>query len=239
MTGPACGNNPNYRMSDGDRQAVDSFRAYLTARATLNRVRTVLETEAVVGRTALEYRGLIAAALMADETAATETPAADLPARLEAALTERYTELRNPFAEMRRHEQGPDGWPASRPVGPHHVAETLRELLREQQPAIEQPFVPPVHYRRDDGVDCCVHAIPVGPDSCRACRELADAEAAAGAQQAETERCAHCNHPMGDHDGRADHRAKYPPHVAEEPWCHACNAPCDYAAGARQDGAQP
>ncbi|MFE1587003.1 hypothetical protein ACFW6Q_15075 [Streptomyces sp. NPDC058737] len=35
MTGPACGNNPNYRMSDGDRQAVDSFRAYLTARGAL------------------------------------------------------------------------------------------------------------------------------------------------------------------------------------------------------------
>ncbi|MET7321483.1 hypothetical protein [Streptomyces sp. NPDC005549] len=67
MTGPACGNNPNYRMSDGDRQAVDSFRAYLTARGALQRIRSVLETEAVVGRTALEYRGLIADALMTDE----------------------------------------------------------------------------------------------------------------------------------------------------------------------------
>lgn len=65
----------------------------------------------------------------ADETATSETQAADLPARLEAVLTERYTELGNPFAEMRRQEQGPDGWPASHPVGPHHVAETLRELL--------------------------------------------------------------------------------------------------------------
>jgi hypothetical protein len=35
MTGPACGNNPNYRMSDGDRRVVDSFRAYLTARGAL------------------------------------------------------------------------------------------------------------------------------------------------------------------------------------------------------------
>ncbi|MFE0808178.1 hypothetical protein ACFW34_11930 [Streptomyces sp. NPDC058848] len=75
MTGPACGNNPHFQMSDGDRQAVDSFRAYLTARAALQRIRTVLETEAVVGRTALEYRGLITAALMADETATTETQA--------------------------------------------------------------------------------------------------------------------------------------------------------------------
>ncbi|MEV3857768.1 hypothetical protein AB0J38_26010 [Streptomyces sp. NPDC050095] len=32
-TGPPCGNNPNYRMSDGDRTAVEEFRAYLTARA--------------------------------------------------------------------------------------------------------------------------------------------------------------------------------------------------------------
>lgn len=40
----------------------------------------------------------------------------------------------------------------------------------------EEPFVPPAHYRRDDDVDCCVHAIPVGPDSCPACRELADEE---------------------------------------------------------------
>ncbi len=38
----------------------------------------------------------------------------------------------------------------------------------------EAPFTPPAHYRRDDGVDCCVHMIPVGPDSCRACRELHD-----------------------------------------------------------------
>ncbi|MFE2965543.1 hypothetical protein ACFXKC_18055 [Streptomyces sp. NPDC059340] len=53
----------------------------------------------------------------------------DLPARLEAVLTERFTELGNPFSAMRRHEKGPDGWPASHPVGPHQVAEVLRELL--------------------------------------------------------------------------------------------------------------
>lgn len=65
---------------------------------------------------------------------------AELPDRLEAALTERFTALGNPFSEMRRHEQGPDGWPASRPVGPHHVAEVLRELMAEHQPAVgEQP----------------------------------------------------------------------------------------------------
>lgn len=44
-----------------------------------------------------------------------------------------------------------------------------------QRAAVEaKPFIPPAHYRRDDGVDCCVHTIPVGPDSCPACRDLAD-----------------------------------------------------------------
>jgi hypothetical protein len=217
-TGPACGNNPNYRMSDGDRQAVEDFKAYLANRAAVERVRTVLETEAVVGRSALEYRGLIASALMADEAQPAETTEpdetdeqradreeterdhaagnhqycgvtceaefpsdmlrntilyraipgsktmlaelerraaaeaatdVDLPARLEAALTERYTELGNPFSRMRRQEQGPDGWPAEHPVGPHHVAEVLRELLADEtQPA------QPQH-------DVTVHAIPV------------------------------------------------------------------------------
>ncbi|MFJ1964869.1 hypothetical protein [Streptomyces massasporeus] len=34
-TGPACGNNPNFPMSDGDRQAVADFKAYLAERAEL------------------------------------------------------------------------------------------------------------------------------------------------------------------------------------------------------------
>ncbi|MFD5709518.1 hypothetical protein ACFWHW_03835 [Streptomyces pharetrae] len=59
----------------------------------------------------------------------------DLPARLEAVLTERYTELGNPFSRMHRQEKGPDGWPAERPVGPHHVAEALRELMADEQAA--------------------------------------------------------------------------------------------------------
>lgn len=59
----------------------------------------------------------------------TNPQTAELAARLEAVLTERFTELGNPFSEMRRQEKGPDGWPASHPVGPHHVAEVLRELL--------------------------------------------------------------------------------------------------------------
>jgi hypothetical protein len=42
-------------------------------RAALDRVRAVLETEAVVGRSALEYRGLITSALMADGAQQPET----------------------------------------------------------------------------------------------------------------------------------------------------------------------
>ncbi|WP_432140155.1 hypothetical protein [Streptomyces sp. bgisy154] len=82
----------------------------------------------------------------------------------------------------------------------------LRRLADETQPTTEtRPFVPPAHYRRDDGVDCCVHAIPVGPDSCDKCRELADDEAhaaeeqpAAGARQDGAQPtphlCPHCGH---------------------------------------------
>jgi hypothetical protein len=52
-------------------------------------------------------------------------------------------------------------------------ADLLRRVADETQPA-ETSFVPPTYYRRDDDVDCCVHAVPVGPDSCPACRELAN-----------------------------------------------------------------
>ncbi|MFF1444152.1 hypothetical protein [Streptomyces sp. NPDC058295] len=63
----------------------------------------------------------------------------------------------------------------------------------------------------------------------------------AGVAQSEPEpptpRCAHCRHPKGDHDGRADHRERYSPLVAGDPWCHACDAGCDYTpavGGAQQ-----
>ncbi|KJK40250.1 hypothetical protein UK15_07830 [Streptomyces variegatus] len=34
-TGPACGNNPHHPLTDGDRQAVADFKAYLADRAAL------------------------------------------------------------------------------------------------------------------------------------------------------------------------------------------------------------
>ncbi len=52
------------------RELADALAVLLpptTDRTALERVRAVLETEAVVGRSALEYRGLITSALMADE----------------------------------------------------------------------------------------------------------------------------------------------------------------------------
>lgn len=35
-------------------------------------------------------------------------------------------------------------------------------------------FIPPTHYERSDGTLTCVHKIPIGPDSCWDCRDLAE-----------------------------------------------------------------
>jgi len=78
--------DPTSLFDNADREALAELRAYLLGRpqpdpstgsaAALRRVRAVLEMEAVVGRTALEYRGLILAALTADDAqqAAQPTP---------------------------------------------------------------------------------------------------------------------------------------------------------------------
>ncbi|MFF7879142.1 hypothetical protein ACFZDM_33515 [Streptomyces californicus] len=81
-------------------------------------------------------RQLLGTSTGEDTAAAPPAPAArpDLPDRLKAVLTERFTARGNPFSEMRRQEKGADGWPASHPVGPHGVAEVLRELLADEQP---------------------------------------------------------------------------------------------------------
>jgi hypothetical protein len=96
----------------------------------------------------------------------------DLPARLEATLTERFTELGNPFSAMRRQEKGPDGWPASHPVGPSHVADVLRELLAAV-PAAASPAP----------ADRCPHGCDVSTCPCLAC----EADRAAAVSQPETE----------------------------------------------------
>lgn len=56
-------------VADAEQPAVPAGQAPATDQAAVGRVRAVLETEAVVGRSALEYRGLIVSALMADESA--------------------------------------------------------------------------------------------------------------------------------------------------------------------------
>jgi hypothetical protein len=105
----------------------------------------------------------------------TTNPQADLPARLEAVLTERFTELGNPFSEMRRHEEGPDGWPASHPVGPHQVAEVLRELLAAASVSASAPTNQAALQRTsaairgfdfsDYGMDDVSYALETDPDS--------------------------------------------------------------------------
>jgi len=69
------------------------------------------------------------------------------------------------------------------------AAELRRVDGEAQQPetGAPTPFTPPAHYRRDDGVDCCVHTIPIGPDSCPHCRELHDDEQPAAVSQPDGE----------------------------------------------------
>lgn len=117
----------------------------------------------------------------------TETP--DLPARLEAVLTERFTELGNPHSRMRIKEEGPDGWPATWEVSPSNVADVLRELLTPapassraavEEPATEpRPVKPTVGYSGMGRVWClrCTHPanenVPVNVDDLRPYEECA------------------------------------------------------------------
>ena len=80
-TGPRCGNDPRAQLTDGDRQAVDSFRAYLTDRAA-DRAAILREVEQHVRELARAtfqpyYRSAYATladdiSRLADETPATE-----------------------------------------------------------------------------------------------------------------------------------------------------------------------
>lgn len=88
-----------------------------------------------------------------------------LPEALKSVLTKRFTELGNPYSEMRRHEQGPDGWPSSHPVGPNKVAEVLRELITRTaagaQPVCAECGHPNDAHREGDD--------PVTPGICGMC----------------------------------------------------------------------
>jgi len=159
QTGPRCGNNPNFRMSDGDQKAVNDFKARLALQAAAKPY--IADAVWVDGDPLMEViavtlwehcvrddkdmplavcddpRTIAAfAAAVVRAYAVVQEPATELPDRLAAALTARFTELGNPFSRMVVHEQGPDGWPVTHPVGPNRVAEVLRELMAEQ-PAVE------------------------------------------------------------------------------------------------------
>ncbi|MFF3928211.1 hypothetical protein [Streptomyces hirsutus] len=60
-------------------------------------------------------------------------------------------------------------------------------------------------------------------------------ETRAGEPIPSSPRCDTCNHPKRDHDGHADHRARFSQLVAGDPWCHACNVGCDYVAVSKQE----
>ncbi|WP_328721766.1 hypothetical protein OHT52_21245 [Streptomyces sp. NBC_00247] len=85
------------------------------------------------------------------------TTQTDLPDRLCAVLTERYTALGNPGSEMRYQERGPDGWPASHPVGPNLVADALRELLADGAPQNAPTAAPTVTTYLSTPCDACRH----------------------------------------------------------------------------------
>ncbi|RSN50510.1 hypothetical protein DMH12_24830 [Streptomyces sp. WAC 04229] len=162
---------------------------------------------------------------------------AGMPASVSAAVTGEWTRFGRPAdGQVTVHfAGGPDGWPG-----------WLAEEARLHDPAAVLPATTdqtagPAALRgaADFFERTLEHSLDPGSDPryCTAVRDvvLGLRRKADETQPAETERCAHCTHPKGDHDGRADHRANHSPLVAGDPWCHACNAPCDHTAvGARQ-----
>lgn len=63
-----------------------------------------------------------------------------------------------------------------------------------------------------------------------------DGETQQSEPKPDTPRCTHCAHPKGDHSDRKDHTPSRI--VPRRPWCHACNATCDYDDQAAAGGAQ-
>jgi len=128
---------------------------------------------------------------------ATDATAPSAPAGRAAILREAADELAAPYEAESGYDRG-RAWV---------VAELRRMADEAQQPEVRKacgcgqdgceycdvdddaaasqqaetqaaPFYPPAHYRGRDGTAYCVHAIPVGPDSCRECRALAEQPAA-------------------------------------------------------------
>jgi hypothetical protein len=168
-----------------------------TDRAALERVRAVLETEAVVGRSALEYRGLIASALMATEE--------QQPSRCPHGCDVSRCPCLACEADDDVAQQPTDESPTDRATVLQQAADELDRYVGLQS----SEAAPEVYGARF---------------VIRELRRIANEPA-----QDEAKRCAQCSHPKRDHDGRADHRERHSPVVAGDPWCHACNAACDYA----------
>lgn len=80
MTGPACGNNPHHKLTDGDRRAVEDFKAYLADRAAL-RDRIAEATWAQYSDAEPSRTGLI----MANPHAVADAVLAVLPATVDRA----------------------------------------------------------------------------------------------------------------------------------------------------------
>lgn len=72
---PQCSDRAAVDVDELRRIRYENLRRAERAEAAMERVRSVLESEAVVGRSALDYRGLIASALMAGEAQQPETQA--------------------------------------------------------------------------------------------------------------------------------------------------------------------
>lgn len=111
------------------------------AEAAVERVRAVLETEAVVGRSALDYRGLIASALMAVEAhdtgtqqqPDTEAPEADRPTVLREIATTLDQLAETDVIRKRR----------SLATARRLLAVELRRMADEPAPVAQQPAGPP------------------------------------------------------------------------------------------------
>jgi hypothetical protein len=118
---------------------------------------------------------------------------------------------------------GPD---CSYAIGGEDVARELRRMAAEAQ----QPACP--GYETTPNRCTC---------DCEGCKHHCAAHQAVETQQSEprpdTPRCAHCTHPKGDHSDRKDHTPS--PTVPRRPWCHACNATCDYDEQPAGEAQQP
>ncbi|MFF5842157.1 hypothetical protein ACFY74_11890 [Streptomyces massasporeus] len=149
-TGPACGNNPNYRMSDGDRQAVEDFRAYLAARAALrNRIAEALEQA--------DYRPDMRRGDLADAVLPVLPAPVDRAAVLrevEAALRARGKRLTGEYNDSDiLHEDGP----AAAAATWKRAAELVGRMADEAQPTQPQPTPCSTPNPCEDGELCATH----------------------------------------------------------------------------------